>query len=132
MCGHGKACANVIVADVCGESGVADVCEDQNKRSVRVFKRAGLHHVTVFRGGNAMRPTLDKLGKMTYVVVDRRVDQLFLFCVIEDGRVASDAFIFIHQLLGGIGLTASVVERTAPFVEQNIPIAESRGIHCIA
>ena len=47
-------------------------------------------HITVFCGGNAVSAALDKLGEVSDVVEDRRINELFLYRVIKYGGITAN------------------------------------------
>ena len=63
---------------------------------------------------------------MSDIVIDGGVDELLFLRIVKHGGIAADALVFVYELFSGHYLAGSVVERTAFFIKQDIPITECR------
>ena len=64
---------------------------------------------------------------MTYIIVNRGIDNRFVFCVVKDGSVTSRRFVLKYNTCTCGGFFASVVEGATLVAEHQVPIAEGRG-----
>ena len=124
---HHELCANVVVSYNGGELAVRGAHHHKDDAAVGVLKCYRVDVFGIFCGGNSHSTALNELGEVTDVVVNRSENKLLGFGIVKNGRVASCRLVLKHDACNSGGACGTVVERSAFFAQEQIPVAKTCG-----
>lgn len=124
---HGELGANVVVSYNGGKFAVRGAHQYENNTAVGVFESDGVDVFAISGGGDAYGSALYELGKMPNVIINGRKNKLFGFGVVKDGRVAASRLVLKNNACNRGGACGTVVERSAFFAQEQVPIAKTCG-----
>ena len=124
---HNEFGTNVVVTNNCRQLSVRGAHHNENDGAIGVFECHSVDIFAVSCSGDAFCAALNKLGEVTNVVVNGSENKLLCFGVIENGRVAAGCLILKYDACNGGGACGAVVERSAFFAQEQVPVAKTCG-----